>query len=85
MNIWLPVFFYTRAFNGSDKNRQLEGTEEQMGLIKKAKQEGKELPDDGRYCVKVFAWITFVLGTIIGVWGIVYVILELQDAKEDEV
>lgn len=56
-----------------------------MGLIKKAKQEGKELPDDGRYCVKVFAWITFVLGTIIGVWGIVYVILELQDAKEDEV
>ena len=56
-----------------------------MALIKKAVEEGKDLPADGRTCIKVFAWITFVIGTIIGVWGIVYVIMELQNAKEDEV
>ena len=29
-NVWLPVFFYTRAYNGSQKNLALQGTQAQI-------------------------------------------------------
>ena len=73
VNIWLPVFFYTRAYNGSDKNLKLEkpGEDGESDLNPQA--------GEGRYCVKVFAWIILVVGTIFGLWGLGYVIYELSE------
>ena len=44
--------------------------------------------DDGsdpRRCIKITSWIVLFFGIVVGIWGLVYVIMELTsgDAKED--
>ena len=73
MNIVLPVLFYNRAYNTSDKNRNQETGD----------NKGSE--SDPRRCIKIWSWIVFTVGIIIGVWGIVYCVMEVLEAKEDEV
>lgn len=77
MNVWLPVIFYNRAYNNSDKNSNQEGDNKQM--------EGEDTRPDPRKCIKIWSWIVFAIGTVIGVWGIVYCVFEVLEAKEDEV
>jgi hypothetical protein len=84
INIWLPVLFYNRAYNPSFKNRLLEGSPEEMAKAKAAEEAGED-QEDPRKCIKIWSWIVFTIGTIIGVWGLVYVIMEALEAKEDEV
>jgi hypothetical protein len=62
----------------------LEGSEEEQEKIKKAHEAGEEIPDERR-CIKIMSWVTFTVCTIIGIWGLVFVIIELGDAHDDEV
>lgn len=59
VNIVIPVLFYNRAFNTSEKNKALEGNE--------------EVPHKPRTWMFVINWILFVIGTVIGIWGLVFV------------
>lgn len=78
MNVWLPVIFYNRAYNNSDKNSNLEGGGDKQ-------MEDGQPRTDPRRCIKIWSWIVFAVGTVIGVWGIVYCVFEVLEAKEDEV
>ena len=73
-----------------------EGDQEMMMEEKedenKTKKSGDDEPrdpseDDPRGIIKVTSWIVFVVGTIIGIIGLVYVTIELfnGDEKEDSV
>jgi hypothetical protein len=74
VNVYFPVFFYLRAFNESEKNKNFEI----KGL--------KEGEPKSRACVKFFAYVIVVVGTIIGIWGIVYCVIEISNGVgNDEV
>lgn len=74
VNVWFPVLFYLRAYNGSDKNKNLEVND---------KDEPAHKP---RTWIKIGAYVMLVVGTIIGIWGLGYVIYELYEGVEgDEV
>ena len=64
VNIWLPVLFYNRAYTFTDKNKELEG-------------EGIKEDSDPRFWTKCFSYVVLVLGTILGIVGLVYAIYEL--------
>lgn len=109
VNILLPVLFYNRAYNNSEKNRALQKKEEEKAMMmdednmnmdrdmdddQQNMNEGGDndmsqlVNDDGsdpRLCIKITSWIVLFFGVIIGIWGLVYVIMELSsgDAKED--
>ena len=42
-------------------------------------------PVDGRRCVKITSWIAFAVGTIIGLYSFVYVIIVFKDQGPDEI
>jgi len=124
VNVWLPVLFYNRAYNWSEKNQKFqrkdgedqeplmkmeenkgedgEGDDQEM-MMEEVKKEGsaenkskksgeEEEPrdpshDDPRGIIKCTSWIVLVVGTIIGIIGLVYVMIELfnGDEKEDSV
>jgi len=59
-----------------------------MGDEKMDKEdEAKNDDDDGdpRLFIRIISWIVLVVGLVIGIWGLVYVIMEMTsgDAKED--
>jgi hypothetical protein len=88
-NIYIPVIFYNRAYSYTEKNQKLEkarkdGDEEPlMGM-----EPDEETPplEDKRWGIKLGNIFVVVLGTIFGIWGLVYIILEMKDgkAKADE-
>ena len=87
-NIYIPVIFYNRAYTFSEKNQKLEkakkdGDEEPL-MGDEPEQEAP--PSDKRFGIKVGNIIVVILGTIFGIWGLVYIILEMKDgkAKADE-
>lgn len=43
-------------------------------------------PSDKRFGIKVGNFIVVILGTIFGIWGLVFIIMEMKDgkAKADE-
>lgn len=46
----------------------------------------KEGEPKSRACVKFFAYVIVVVGTIIGIWGIVYCVIEISNGVgNDEV
>ena len=80
INIVMPVLFYNRAYARTEKNMRLEGSvkKEEEVEIEEKEQDGKaeeEEPKDPRQCVKIFSWITFVVGLAVGIDGLVYVIM----------
>lgn len=87
INIWLPVIFYNRAYNGKTKNLELikANQEERANLIAEGADPDTLDLEDPRRWTKVASWFIFVLGTFIGIYGFIYVMIELQDAKPDEV
>lgn len=48
-------------------------------------QAEEEDDSDPRLCIKITSWIVLFFGIVVGIWGLVYVIMELSsgDAKED--
>ena len=98
VNIVLPVLFYNRAFNGSLKNRKLKKKygslpeEERERLLADDKEKDDTDNDDGeeagdtKWGIRCFNWFVLVIGVCIGIFGLVYVIVELKDgdAKGDE-
>ena len=42
-------------------------------------------PVDGRRCVKITSWIAFAVGTIIGLYSFVYVLIVFKDQGPDEI
>jgi amino acid permease len=56
-----------------------EGGGEDMG------QAEEKDDNDPRACIKITSWIVLFFGLVVGIWGLVYVIMELSsgDAKED--
>jgi len=87
INIWLPVIFYNRAYNGDTKNLQLikANQEERAKLIAEGGDPRTIDLDDPRKWIKIASWFIFVLGTFIGIYAFVVCMIELQDAKPDEV
>ena len=89
-NIYIPVLFYNRAYSFSDKNQKLEKAKKEDDgepLIEGQQQEQVETPkSDKRFGIKVGNIIVLILGTIFGIWGLVYIILEMKNgsAKKDE-
>lgn len=68
VNVVIPILFYLRAYNASDKN-----------LAKEDK------PIKDRKCLRVWAYITLVVGAVVGVWGFVYCVISISHgAKSDE-
>lgn len=51
-----------------------------------SRNEADDDSDSKRTWIKIFSWIFLFLGVIVGIWGLVYVIMEMTsgDAKEDE-
>lgn len=75
VNVYLPVFFYLRAYNSSDKNLNKE---------QEGKTDEEEAPS--RWCIKFWAYVMVVLGTIIGICGLVYCVIEISNGVgNDEV
>lgn len=70
VNIVIPVLFYNRAYNGSEKNKKLEKTDH---------------PEDGRRWIKACNWVFLVVGTFVGIWGLVYAATNFTSAHEDKV
>ena len=64
----------------AQENMMNEGGGEDMDQA-----EENEEKEDPRRCIKITSWIVLFFGVIIGIWGLVYVIMELTsgDAKED--
>ena len=60
-------------------NMMAEGGDDQMSDL--VNEDGS----DPRMCIKVTSWIVLFFGLIVGIWGLVYVIMELTsgDAKGD--
>jgi hypothetical protein len=101
VNILLPVLFYNRAFNNDKKNLKLERPhnsndmeEDQQKLLEgdankeaadPAPEDEEEDIEDNRAYIKVCNWIVLFIGTVIGIVGLTYVVIELiNGAKEDE-
>jgi amino acid permease len=74
VNIIIPVTFYNRAYNGSIKNENMHLDED-----------GNQQPEEGRMCMKVMGYILLVVGTTVGIWGLVYVFFNFADAPHDKV
>lgn len=87
INIWLPVIFYNRAYNGKTKNLELikANQEERAKRIADGADPATVDLVDPRRGRKIISWFVFVLGSFIGIYGFVYCMIELQDAKPDEV
>lgn len=99
VNILLPVLFYNRAYSNTPKNRALEKKEDMMmsgdqdmddqqNMNEGGENMDEQENDDGsdpRRCTKITSWIVLFFGVVVGIWGLVYVIMELTsgDAKED--
>lgn len=86
VNIYIPVLFYNRAYTFTEKNQKLERPhqeEEQETLIKKVPNETVGDSKDPRLCIKVFSWIALGFGTVIAIWGLVYVIMHFNDSKDE--
>ena len=49
------------------------------------KQADEEDDGDPRLFIKILSWVILVIGIVIGIWGLVYVVMEMTsgDAKED--
>ena len=79
INIWLPVIFYNRAYNGSSKNFELikANKEERAKRIAEGADPKVVDREDPRFWTKVISWVVFVIGTFIGIYGLVYCIMEL--------
>jgi Mn2+/Fe2+ NRAMP family transporter len=77
VNVYFPALFYLRAYNGSDKNQNLEVDGERE----------VDPEEKNRKWVKCWAVIMIIFGTIVGIWGLAYVIYELYTggAESDEV
>jgi amino acid permease len=98
VNIYLPVIFYNRAYNYTEKNQKLERSggkkgddpekEKLMGEDAAAEEEKEPELNQGdmRIGIKIGNWIVLVFGTIIGIVGLTYCIIEIKDgeAKADE-
>ena len=68
VNVFIPIIFYLRAYNISDKNVSKE-----------------DEPVKDRKWIRYWAYFTLVLGSIVGVWGLVYCIISIaKGAKSDE-
>jgi len=84
VNILLPVLFYNRAYNNSDKNRALEmaggDQDEAESLMNEGGNRAEDNDDDdddksdNRLVIKIVSWIVLAFGTVIGIWGLAYVI-----------
>lgn len=74
-NIWLPVLFYNRAYNSSEKNEALNTPQ----------HDPDSENSSGRKWIKTLSWITFVVGTIIGIYSFIYVIIVFKDQGPDEI
>jgi len=70
VNIVIPVLFYNRAYNGSEKNKKLEDGDH---------------PEDGRRWIKACNWVFLVIGILVGVWGLVFVAMNFGSAHADKV
>lgn len=83
LNVWIPVLFYNRAYNSSYKNIALkkmseiqrETLEKSGAIILSDPKDPDSEPIDGRRWIKIFSWVMFVCGTIVGVYSFVYVIV----------
>ena len=42
-------------------------------------------PVDGRKWIKIMSWVTFGVGTFIGVYSFMYVVLVFKDQSPDEI
>lgn len=81
LNIILPVLFYNRAYTFTPKNKALEGADKDESInIDEKPQDGEgveEQSSDPRCCVKTLSWIAFTVGIIFGIFGLVFVIMDL--------
>lgn len=78
VTIVVPVLFYYRAFNQSDKNVALEMEANQ-------RENGENPPHKSRRGLLIANWFLLVVCCALGIYGIVHVILTFGDAKEDKV
>ena len=93
INVWIPVFFYNRAYNNTEKNKALAKMEatkrealiKQKAIILSDPNDPNSEPIDGRRWIKVISWIMFVVGTIVGIYSFIYVIVVFSEQKEDEI
>jgi len=101
VNIVLPVLFYNRAYNNSDKNLKLEkpnGSDEKPLLNengdaneaaenREAGANNDENTEDKRWGIRCCNVVVVILGVFVGICGLAYVIYELAtgEAKADEV
>ena len=68
INVWIPVIFYNRAYNASEKNISKESAKQPlMG-------DGGEEAKDNRALIKQLSWVVFMTGTFTGAIGIYHAI-----------
>merc|ERR1719263_1381206 len=72
VNILLPVLFYNRAYNTSEKNQNLEQPNDEEENMEQEKPEKKS-----RTGIKVCSYIVLTLGIIIGIVGLTYACMEM--------
>ena len=54
------------------------------GAEGKEKEEEATDDSDPRMCIKVTSWIVLFFGVVVGIWGLVYVIVELTSGSAEE-
>ena len=96
VNIVLPVLFYNRAYNWTDKNKKQQklkggdnGDDESEKLMENEGMDGEGKADksespatgDPRLGVKIGNWIVLILGVAIGIVGLTYCIIEIKDGE----
>jgi hypothetical protein len=87
INVWIPVFFYNRAYNTSEKNKRLKkmSAERRNALLASGDTilsdplDPTSEPVDGRRWIKIVSWVMFAVGTFVGVWSFVYVIVVFSE------
>lgn len=67
------------AADQDEQQEMNEGGDDEMSRLE------NEDGSDPRLCIKIISWIVLFFGVIVGVWGLVYVIMEVSsgEAKED--
>ena len=63
-----------------------DGAMNEGGAPDAAESKPKEEEDDSdpRTCIKITSWIVLALGIVVGIWGLVYVIIELTNGAEED-
>jgi hypothetical protein len=87
INVWIPVLFYNRAYNNTEKNKALakmdslkrEALISSGVMILSDPNDLNSEPIDGRIGIKLLSWIMFVVGTFVGLYSFIYVIIVFSE------